>query len=130
MSFILEFEIMGLPKLPNQSMYKHWRVKHTEAKKWKALVKTECVSFLYVYSHVPERVALPLEKAKVTLTRISLRKPDNDNLMSSWKHCIDGLVEAGILINDDDECIGQPISLWEPTRKLKEQRIRIKVEAL
>lgn len=119
--FVLEFEIGGLPKLPNQIMYRHWRVRYAEAKRWKEYVQN-AVRF------AQERPATALKHAEVTLTRISRRAPDEDNLMASWKHCVDGLVEAGIIENDDPATIGKIISRWEYSKRLKEQRIRIRVE--
>lgn len=117
----LEFEIKGLPKLPNQTLYKHWRVKHQEAKRWKGLVRNavllEC-----------KAPATPFLRATVTLTRMSTREPDSDNLMSSWKHCIDGLVEAGVILNDKPSVIGTPVSLWQYAKR-KDAKIKIKVES-
>lgn len=53
----------------------------------------------------------PLEKAKVILTRhtsISSSQMDADNLAISFKPIMDGLVEAGVLIDDNMDVIGQP----------------------
>lgn len=55
----------------------------------------------------------PLQHAKLTLLRASSVEPDYDGLVSGFKHVIDCLVEAGILINDKRENIGVPDYLWE-----------------
>lgn len=123
MSHSLEFEIKGLPKLPNQTLYRHWRVKQQEALKWKVLVvnAVNCVNL------EQKRTAQPFSMAKVTLTRLSSKEPDADNLMSSWKHCIDGLVLAGVIVNDKPSVIGTPVSRWEFAKR-KDARVRIRVE--
>lgn len=75
-----------------------------------------------------KRAAFPFLRATVTLTRLSTREPDADNLMSSWKHVLDGLVEAGVIINDKPSTIGSPISLWKYAKR-KDGKIKIKVES-
>jgi hypothetical protein len=77
----------------------------TEAKKWKKKVE-EAV----VYGRL--QPAKPLTKAKLTLTRHSSMRPDSDGLVSSFKHVIDGLIEADVLVDDAFENIGMPVYLW------------------
>lgn len=121
----IEFSINDLPKLPNQTLYSHWRVKHAEAKKWKKLVATHA---LIATLNARERPAIPFKCATVTLTRLSSREPDSDNLMASWKYCLDGLVEAGVIENDKPSVIGTPVSLWCKS-KMKDRKVHIKIES-
>lgn len=74
-----------------------------EARKWKKAVVAE------VSEQKPSR---PLLKAKLKLTRHSSSEPDFDGLVSSFKHCIDGLIEAGVILNDKMSNIGQPTYQW------------------
>lgn len=105
----LIIEINDLPKLPNQNMYKHWAVKFNAVKKWKNLVHHACIG---------KKPELPLQKAKITYTRFSSRKPDYDNIVASFKPIQDGLKESLIIADDTwDQIIA--IYAWEkaPTHK-------------
>lgn len=55
----------------------------------------------------------PLKKAQLILTRVSAVSPDSDGLVSSFKWVIDGLVRAGVLVNDGYGNIGMPEYRWE-----------------
>jgi hypothetical protein len=101
--YVLEFKIDGLPKTANKMLRSGWQMKHVHSKKWKREVWGR------VWHKKPEH---PLYNAKLTLTRHSSVRPDYDGLVSSFKSVIDGLVEAGVLINDRYENIGNPEYLW------------------
>lgn len=105
MSYRLEFELTGLPRMTNCSGRKstHWRVLKKESDMWKALVVFTCRT---------SRPAVPLKTAKLTLTRCSSSSPDSDGLVSGFKHVIDGLVRAGILEDDKYSNISFPTYLW------------------
>lgn len=119
-----EFILFGLPKRTNNSATS-WRARHAEARKWKSLVGN------IVAANAPLRQILkdrgPLEKAKLTLTRHSSISPDFDGLVSSFKHVIDGLIEAGVISNDKMSNIGIPEYRWQMTSPKKGQ-ITVKVE--
>jgi hypothetical protein len=65
----------------------------------------------------------------LTLTRGSSVQPDYDGLVSGFKHVIDGLVLAKVLINDDQETIGIPEYKWVKADP-KEGFIRVTVEEI
>ena len=118
--FRIEFEISGLPKLINGGWGKsHWAVQAKYRREWRSLVS------LIVATKRPDK---PLNKAKLTLIRFSNTAPDPDNLAASFKHVIDGLVDAGVLVNDKYENIGMPNYLWEKTSPGK-GKIKVIVEA-
>lgn len=116
----LVFEIQGLPKiLSNQRI--HWTVRYKQNKLWKKLV----LEHVKLYQLKP---AVPYQKARLTLTRFAHgREPDFDNLVSSWKGIIDGLTEAGIIIDDRPDVIGRPICLWEKAAP-KQGKVRIQID--
>lgn len=116
---IIEFEIPDLPKTINALGRAHWAVKAQEAAKWKALVH------LSVCAYKPEK---PLEKARITLTRYSSGKPDFDGLVSSFKHVLDGLIEAGVIIDDSMDNVTTEYA-WERAQP-KKGKIHIRVEPL
>ncbi len=105
MSYRLEFKLMGLPKTTNANIGS-WRARHGRAKKWKDAV---------VLATKGKAPANPLSRARLTLTRHSSVEPDFDGLVSSFKHVIDGLTEAGIIRDDKMSVIGQPTYFWQVT---------------
>lgn len=103
----LEFIVDRLPPLPNETMYRHWAVKRKIAQDWKQLIYLSVLD-----AGVPVK---PLRFARVTLTRCSSRRPDWDNLASSFKHVLDGLIEARVLEDDSPNHIGCPLYQWRKT---------------
>lgn len=102
--YYLEFTLPGLPKMTNSKRrVAHWAQLQQEANKWKATL------MLYLVGKKP---AEPLAKAKLTLIRGSSVEPDYDGLVSGFKHVIDGLVQAGVILNDKRENIGVPDYQW------------------
>ena len=116
----LEFKLEGLPKTTNSLAGAKWQVRAAHAKKWKRAV------WRTVWPLKPES---PLVKAKITLTRFSSREADFDGLVSSFKHIIDGLTEAGIIIDDKRSVIDVPVYIWEKTSP-KNGHIKVLVEEL
>jgi hypothetical protein len=102
--YILQFEVQDLPHTTNSIGRKHWSVKAKEARKWREYV------YCQAYNARPPQ---PLQKAKVTLIRRSSHSPDPDGLVSSFKHTIDGLVQAKVIANDKYDNIGMPDYRWE-----------------
>jgi len=115
---IAEFEIHGLPKTRNQMSY-NWRACHAEAKKWKNHVIGQC-EFLGI-------TGLKLTNAKLTFIRCSSKELDWDNLITSFKHVLDGLTEAGVILDDKPSVIGQPQFFWERCPP-KQGKIKIRIE--
>ncbi len=76
--------------------------------------------------HAP---AKSLERAKLTLVRYGSKEPDFDNLVSSFKPIIDGLVSAGIIVNDKQANIGQPQYLFVKAKR-DEGAFSVKVEEI
>lgn len=101
---LAEFEIVGLPQTINSIGRKHWAVKTKESKRWKVLVYTQCV--------IKRIAGLSLEKCRLELIRHSSKEPDFDGLVSSFKHIIDGLVYAKVMIDDKPSVIGSPEFKW------------------
>lgn len=118
MSYSVEFELKGLPKLTNQLSRGVWQKRMGHTNLWKRKV------WAAVWHLKPPE---PLAHAALTLIRCSSREPDFDGLVSGFKPVIDGLVEAGILANDKSSNIGQPKYEWVKTSP-KLGKIKIKVE--
>lgn len=117
-AYSVAFEIAGLPKMSNQLLRGHWRVKHAHAVKWKSAVARAML--------IMNKPAQPLAHAVLTLTRISSAEPDTDGLISGFKHIVDGLVECGVLAGDKPSNIGIPHYRWERGSK-GHGKVRIEV---
>lgn len=116
MAYVLEFELPGLPRTLNDRG--HWRVRHAENQKWLKLV---------AFATSGKRPPVPLERARLTLTRMSSREPDFDNRVSGFKPIVDALVRCGVLVDDKMSNIGSPEFLWEKA-KPKHGGVRVRIE--
>jgi hypothetical protein len=114
----MEIRLNGLPKTPNGS-HGHWRSAAGERKKWRTAVYMTAF-----FKRPPE----PLKKAILTCIRFSSVEPDQDNLAASFKGCIDGLKDAGIIVDDKSSCVVKRTYLWMKAPP-KEGSVKICVEA-
>jgi hypothetical protein len=117
---MIYFELQGLPSTTNSSGRKHWAIKAREARHWKqavAIALLDCI-----------RSNKPFQKARGTFTRCSSSECDFDGLVSSFKSTIDGLVSAGVLINDKPSNL-DALYLWK-AGKPKHGYITVMVEEI
>lgn len=103
MNFVLEFEMIGLPKTTNGS-HGSWQAAAAERRKWRQAVR------MVAYMRRPPKA---LEKARLTLTRCSTTRPDMDNLAISFKGCVDGLRDAKVILDDNDDVVVERKYAWE-----------------
>jgi Holliday junction resolvase RusA-like endonuclease len=105
----LHIKLPGLPRTTNGS-HGHWRTRSNHVKIWKAKVFTAC------WSKAPPE---PLKQARIKFTRASSSRPDYDNLVISFKSCMDGLRQARIITDDRHQNVGIPEYTWvqAPIRK-------------
>lgn len=120
MRLIAEFDIEGTPELINAIGRKSWYIKARSSKLWRSRVSNKC--YLHKIS------GLGLDKAVLTYTRHSMKQPDFDNLAISFKACQDGLVDAGVLVDDKPQVIGAPTYLWKFRERRLGGMISIKIE--
>lgn len=111
---------MGLPKMTNSYNRSHWSHRHKEAVKWKRTISAYCAQF--------QISGLGLGKASLTLTRHSSKEPDMDGLVSGFKHVIDGLVVAGVIVDDKPSVIGQSQYRWTYRPSKQGGMISVKIE--
>lgn len=117
---MIKFTINQLPKMPNQLLRKHWTVISREGKKWNTIV------YLVASQFRPKK---PFPKVALTLTRFSTREPDRDGLAGSFKYVVDGLVKAGIIVDDKPSIVVECGYFWQQAKQ-KEQRIEVIVKPL
>lgn len=103
-----KIKIDYLPKTANKMSCMGWRSRSQHANEVKRIVHAELLRLRII----PE---IPLLRARLKLTRCSAKRPDFDGTVSSFKWVIDGLVKAGVIINDDIDVIGEPEYKWEQT---------------
>lgn len=120
MSYKLEFELEGLPKLPNQLLGARWQARSAHKKTWGVRI-----TGVTMY-RLPRA---PLKKAKVSYIRYSSAEPDHDGLVGSFKAVQDALVNSKILQDDKTENIGQPSYQWIKC-KPKQGKIRVTIEEI
>ena len=93
-----------LDRLPDSNLSPNKRLHHMELYKAKAAAKMDAV-MLVLSQGKPVR---PYERAHIAITWVAKdkRRRDTDNLFSSMKAYIDGLVAVGLLEDDDTMHVG------------------------
>lgn len=106
----IRFVIHGLPKSLNDRFgrTKGYLSQNTERQNWKKWT---------AYAVMNDKPSKPFEKAKITYIRRASRFMDCDNLVAGFKAVQDGLVSAGIIVNDSWDRIGMPTYLQEKTTR-------------
>lgn len=99
---MLSLSLAGFPPLPNRRM--HWREKADENRQWRGDTYTLAREAWRQHDHADD---FPLRRAvlQVVVIRPDKRGPDPDNALAAVKPCIDGLVDAGILVSDRRTCV-------------------------
>lgn len=120
MKFKHIYSAPGLPKL-NNGHYGHWAAAAGERKKWR--------TFFYRLG-LSKRPLSPLKRVRLTCIRYAYGKsPDFDNLVISFKSCIDGLKDAGIILDDGPDVILERVYRHEKAAA-KKGNVSIEVEEL
>ena len=90
---------VNLGHLPDPDLSPNKRLHYMALYKAKAAAKTEAAALVLAQG----KPARPYEQAHITITWIAKdkRRRDTDNLFSSMKAYIDGLVHVGLLRDDD-----------------------------
>lgn len=115
--YAIVLAIAGLPRSPN-AIRGHWASNAKRIKAWRAAV----VRAVELNGGPP---AKPLERAAITFTRHSSVEPDHDNSVAACKPLLDGLRDAGVIIDDKKRNVGAPEYLWA---KAPPKRGRVVIE--
>jgi Holliday junction resolvase RusA-like endonuclease len=102
---MIKLTIPGTPPSLNQWSRMHWAKAAKIKKQWEN-------DILYVFLASKAKGVFPLEKARITIKYYfsTNRRRDADNL--NLKFILDGLVKAGIIVDDSTKVIGQVITEW------------------
>lgn len=122
MPYALNFTIPMLPDSQAAAAKGNWRGRRAVKKRWQQHVRAIVLGDHYV----PEK---PLQRATVRCERHSSVEPDRDNLASSFKNIIDGLVLVGVIEDDKPSVIGSPDFVWIKAKR-GEGHVRIQVREI
>jgi Holliday junction resolvase RusA-like endonuclease len=120
MLYSLTFTINVLPITLNKALRGSW-------KKWHG--NFDVIQKIIHLKTIKTRPKVPIQKAHITLTRYSAGTLDRDNMFFTFKPVIDGLVNAGVIIDDGFNQVKEltPIQIKS---KRKEARIEVHVQEL
>lgn len=114
--YALEIELEGLPHLQSGT-WGHWATRRKHDAGWKERIGWEA-----------RRLGGKplLTDAHIDCIRFSAVEPDYDNLVASFKPLVDGLVEAGILVNDSPSRLTRTYAWCNASRSKGRIRICVK----
>lgn len=95
--YYLKIEINDLPKLGNRVLRRHHFANYSDKKKWHSIINLHVIN---------QRPRYPLKKAKLKFTRCFWRVCDWDGFVTSLKPVVDGLVLAGVIVDDSYKVTG------------------------
>lgn len=119
----IDFTIKELPLMSNGLLRRHWSFIMKEKQKWHNLVGREIQGQKLLGPDFK-----PLEKARITFIRASIKEPDWDGLVSGFKFVTDALTESGVIIDDKPSVITCEYR-WVKCKK-SEQGIFVSVEGV
>lgn len=93
---ILSVALPGFPPLPNKARTQHWHERSDDAQTWRYAAKMVALQALREH---PFPGDFPLQRATLELVAVGV-KADPDNCIAAMKPCIDGMVDAGVLLTD------------------------------
>ena len=108
---------------PNLNARMHW----TKRSQWNREFKRQVWGL--VMEQRKKFGKIPYTKANVTITYYTCRPMDIDNFYSSAKPLVDGLTQAGVIVDDNQDCINFKVE-HQKVFTLKEQKTIIKITPL
>jgi hypothetical protein len=109
--------LSGTPKGTNKILGHSYWVKHKSACKWKSHLAA-VIGF--------NKPARPIEKVNITAIRHAFRMLDFDSCVASLKPVVDGLVECGLLKNDNYSRTGD----WSVTQVFRPKKLGNMIELI
>jgi hypothetical protein len=119
--FSLSFTLSVLPLTLNEMMGKHWRTRHSNF---------DLIHNLIAVVTRRKKPAEPIKKARITVTRYSSGTLDRDNMYFTFKPIIDGLVMAGIIIDDGFDQVKELNPIQVKIKRNEPKKVDVLVEEL
>ncbi len=91
-----ELRINEASPTANKYAYAHWRVRHSDKKRWAKLLMVEAAT---------RQIPAATGPRVLTLERHGRRRLDPDNMIGGAKGIIDELRKLKLLLNDDDKSV-------------------------
>lgn len=113
---IIAFAIDELPPSRNVQDRKHWRFTHDMKNRWKFLIQEKIGTDVQA-----------IEPCDITVTFRVMREMDGDNKKARLKIPLDALQRAGVISNDNEATIGDPVVKQEIVKHLKDQGTQIEI---
>lgn len=107
---MIEIKLEGLPMLPNKLRTMHWARRARECATWRRAAA-------YMAKKTLPESFKPYEQCVIFLIRASTSECDMDNGIASFKPLIDGLVDAGVMVDDGPTVVTQIKFGWEPAKR-------------
>lgn len=105
---MIAFTLVGHPPSPNRTRAGHWRARAASDLTWRTAAYFAALD-VKPTGYVPGRVSV-----RVVLVIPDKRRRDPDNALASVKPCIDGIVDAGLLLDDSFAVIHELTVTSEP----------------
>lgn len=104
---VISISILGRPPSTNDLNRKVAQARWRERREWRAAAEQEAWAAKLVWEEIIRRKWQPLARADLIVTFVlpDRRRHDWDNLCSTVKPQLDGIVDAGILLDDSIEVL-------------------------
>jgi hypothetical protein len=120
MTYRTEFVINQLPVSGNKLLRMHWAPRNRYNNEWYDLVRMFGMRF---------KPPSALQGARISFIRCGSRHLDYDNLTTSFKPVLDGLVKSGFLVDDSTKIVKEIKYSFQQV-KIKDSRIVIIIEGI
>ena len=98
---VVKFTLPGLPKSANGA-HGNWYAAAAQKKEWRTNAGWACKEAMQNAGVMDD---IPWKKVRLTCTRFSTVKMDFDNLVISFKNCVDSLKDCGLITDDNQDII-------------------------
>lgn len=119
--YSFSFTLLEMPLTLNEVMGKYWRTRQKNFKEIHRLVHLHSVN---------NRPQNPIQKARITLTRYSSGTLDRDNMYFTFKPIVDGLVRAGVIIDDGFDQVKELHPHQVKIKRTEQRKIEVLVEEI
>jgi len=99
---ILSVALAGFPPLPNATRRQHWHERSDDAARWRNDARLVALQALREHPYPQD---FPLRKATLEIVAVGVRA-DPDACVAACKPVLDGIVDAGVMVDDSWRTLG------------------------